>query len=391
MEKNSIVIEGTTIINPEETIENASIYIKEGIIQEITQTSLAKENYNCRHMKAPENSYLIPGMIDLHIHGAVGADVMDASPEQLKKLCAALPEEGTTSFLPTTLTESPSLTKQALSYAAAHYKQQGIKEAQILGIHLEGPFIHPNKKGAQPEEHIQLPSISQFEEFQQAADGEIKLVTLAPERERDDLLTSYLAQNNIIASIGHSDATYQETLLAMEEGVSHVTHLYNGMSGLHHRAPGVAAAALAEDNLTVEIIADGVHVHPDMVNLTFQAKGKERMMIITDSIRAKRMGAGPHELGGQKVFMKHGSPYLEDGTLAGSSLPMIEGFKNVLAYTNCSLNEAVQMTSYNQACKLGIEHKKGHIAAGKDADLVLLTEQLDVEKTFIQGAAVFES
>lgn len=315
---------------------------------------------------------------------------MDATTQALQTMAKALPGEGTTSFLATTITQVNEAIEQALINASdyiEHHQSSG--KAEILGIHLEGPFVNPNKAGAQPVEHIIDPNLETFKKWQELSKNTIKLVTLAPERPGGLEFIKYLNKNGIIASIGHSDATYEEVTKAITAGATQVTHLFNQMAGLHHREPGVVGAALLRDELKAEIIADGVHVRPEIVKLAYNQKHSEGLILITDAMRAKCLKNGIYNLGGQDVTVKDGKAVLSDGTLAGSILKMGQAVKNMLAYTDCPLESAIEMASVNPAKQLNVFDRKGSIAAGKDADLVILDENHDIVMTFCKGKLAF--
>ena len=336
-------------------------------------------------------SYLSPGFIDIHIHGANGADTMDATPEALTTMASALPKEGTTSFLATTITQSPENIEKAIRNAAEYQKKRNTPgKAEVLGIHLEGPFINKKHNGAQPEHYILKPDIDLFQKWQKLADNAIKVVTLAPEIENASELIAYLAANGVIASIGHTDASYEEVVKAVEDGASHVTHLFNAMKGIHHRQPGAAGAALLLDQLTAEIIADGVHVRPEMIDLAVRVKGEEKLVLITDSMRAKCLKNGRYDLGGQDVFVRDGKAVLEDGTLAGSILKMKDSIQNIIRFTKLSLFQAVRMASTNPAKELKVFDRKGSLAVGKDADIVVLNPKYEVQMTLCRGEIAYE-
>ncbi|MFL6516447.1 MAG: N-acetylglucosamine-6-phosphate deacetylase, partial [Bacillus sp. (in: firmicutes)] len=227
------------------------------------------------------------------------------------------------------------------------------------------------------------------QKWQSLTNGNIKLVTLAPERPGGLDMIRYLKSNGIIASIGHTDATFDEVNEAIDAGANHVTHLFNQMRGLHHREPGVVGAAFLRDELKAEIIVDGVHVRPEMVKLAFKQKQSEGLILITDSMRAKCLKNGKYDLGGQEVTVKNGKAVLEDGTLAGSILKLGHAVKNIIAYTGCPLEDAIEMASVNPAKQLNIYDRKGSIAVGKDADIVILDEEMEVYMTLCHGAIAF--
>jgi len=380
------------VLTEEGLIDKGFIYIKDGKIAETGQASALPAEY--RHaevIELPVNSTVVPGFIDVHIHGAGGADTMDATTEALNTMASILPQEGTTSFLATTITQDKDEILKALRNAADYISNHNHSgKAEILGVHLEGPFINESRKGAQPADHIIAPDVELFAKMQEAAGNHIRLVTLAPEKENGYEFITYLAENGVIASVGHSDATYGQMAEAVKAGATHVTHLFNGMRGMHHRDPGVAGAALLFDELKIEIIADGIHVVPEMIDLSLRAKGTDGVILITDSMRAKCLKNGMYDLGGQEVSVANGKALLADGTLAGSILKMKDSLKNMMVFSRISIEEAVKLASENPAKQLKIFDRKGSIAEGKDADLVVLDEHFDVSMAFCRGVNSFK-
>jgi N-acetylglucosamine-6-phosphate deacetylase len=326
--------------------------------------------------------FVVPGFIDIHIHGATGFDTMDATQQALDGLASALPCEGTTSFLATTMTQSDSAISKALVNTSLFQAQDN--QAEMLGVHLEGPFISPDRAGAQPIEYIRKPSISLFEQWQKQSGNRIKLVTIAPETEGGLAFIEELSKSGVLVSIGHSDATAETVSKAVEAGARHVTHLYNQMSPFHHREPGLVGACLLEDDLSVELIADFIHSHPKALELAFRQKKAQRVILITDAMRAKGLQPGIYDLGGQDVHVNHNEARLGDGTLAGSVLTMENATKNMKSATGCTISELVAMTSTNAAKKLGLSNK-GRIEAGKDADFTIIDENWNVQMTICRG------
>jgi len=388
---NPILIKGIQIYSENQKLENGYIKIKDqkiidfGLVEELTKDDQVEI------IELPASYKAVPGFIDVHIHGANGADVMDATEEALDIMSETLPREGTTSFLATTMTQSDKAIEKALENAGNYIgKQPKTGKAEILGIHLEGPFVNSKRAGAQPLEHIIDPNLDVFKRWQTLAKDTIKLVTMAPEQPGGLELIRYLKETGVIASIGHSDATYDEVDEAIKTGANHVTHLFNQMRGLHHREPGVVGAAFLREELKVEIIADGIHVRPEMVKLAYKQKGSEGILLITDSMRAKCLKNGHYDLGGQDVAVQDGKAVLHDGTLAGSILKLGNAMKNMLAYTGCSLEDVMNMTSVNPAKQLNMFGQKGSISKGKDADIVILDDNLDVFMTFCRGTLAYQ-
>ncbi|WP_404323187.1 N-acetylglucosamine-6-phosphate deacetylase [Cytobacillus firmus] len=386
----AILLKGMQIYAEDQKIEKGYILLQDHQIIGIGPITELPSPEGVEVMEVPSSFLAIPGLIDIHIHGVNGADVMDATVEALEIMSAALPKEGTTSFLATTMTQSQTAIEKALINAGGYIqKNQPPGKAEILGIHLEGPYVNKSKAGAQPEEFIVNSSIEQFEKWNNLANKTVKIVTLAPEQPGGMEMVKYLDENSILASIGHSDATYEEVSQAIEAGAKHVTHLFNQMRGLHHREPGVVGAALLREELTAELIADGVHVRPEMMKLAFQQKGEKELILITDAMRAKCLKSGVYDLGGQAVTVEDGKAVLQDGTLAGSILKLGNAMKNMMAFTGCSLEDAIQMASVNPAKQLNVIDRKGTLSIGKDADIVILDEQLEAAMTFCRGELAY--
>lgn len=323
---------------------------------------------------------VVPGFIDIHSHGGYGLDMMDAEPGKIAQLAQKMAQEGITSYFATTMTQSPANIKKALIAARKAMELTPL----IQGIHLEGPFICETFKGAQPLEHIINPSATLMAEWNELAGGQIKLVTYAPEVAGAREFEDYCLNNQIVLSIGHSNATRAEL---QQANATHITHFYNAQRPLKHREPGVVGHGFLEDNIYCELIVDGLHVKPEMIKLAYQIKGPERLEIITDAMRAKGLGDGESELGGQKVFAKAGQARLASGNLAGSVLQFDQAFANMIKFTGCSIGEAVQMSSVNQAREFGLTNK-GTLEIGKDADLNILDQQLVLQSTYSNGELV---
>ena len=322
------------------------------------------------------------GFIDLHIHGSGGVDVMDATSKALETLSTTLPQTGTTSFLATTMTMSTEVIDNALQNIQNH--AGSVTGAKIVGIHLEGPFINSSKHGAQDKNHVQLPNFKLIEAYM----DEVKMITLAPEvaGAKDFIKKLREEYPHIILSIGHSNASYKEAKESFEWGISHATHLFNAMPSYHHRKPGIAGAVF-ESDVTCDIIADLVHTHANALSLTHRLKG-DKLILITDAMRAGCMKCGLYELGGQSVEVSKGKASLSDGTLAGSVLKMNEAMKNMMKHTSMSRVEVVNAVTKLPAQRLNI--KKGLLKKGYDADIVIFDENFSIITTIIEGMSNYK-
>lgn len=330
-----------------------------------------------------KGQYVSAGFIDLHIHGSGGADVMDATPKALETLSLVLPQTGTTSFLATTMTMSTEVIDKALQNVQDYAKT--VKGAEVLGVHLEGPFLNASKHGAQDKAHIQKPDFSLIEKYMQ----EIKMITLAPEIPSMEVFIKKMQRKHphVILSIGHSDASYEQSKQSFTWGISHATHLFNAMNPYHHRKPGIVGAVF-DSEVTCDIIADLAHTHPSVLDLVWRMK-KDKVILITDAMRAGCMRCGTYDLGGRKVEVSEGKALLEDGTLAGSVLKMNEALQNMKTHTDMSFVEAVNAVTKIPAQKLGL--KKGLLVSGYDADIVIFDENFSIISTIVAGEVKFVS
>ncbi|WP_107942873.1 N-acetylglucosamine-6-phosphate deacetylase [Metasolibacillus fluoroglycofenilyticus] len=375
-----LILENVTVVNHDCLTEHCSVKIEGTQIAAITKTNENAIGIDCT------GYYCLPGFIDMHIHGANGVDTMDATITSLHQFATALVAEGTTSFLATTMTQSEAIIEAALQNVARF--QQGMGEANLLGIHLEGPFISPHCAGAQPIEYIQLPSIEKYRRWHELSGNAIKQMTIAPEQGME--LVNYAQQLGVVVSIGHSNATARETKEAIAQGVTQGTHLYNQMRAMHHREPGVVGTVLLEKDVYVEMIVDFIHIHPEMVDLAYRLKGSEKIILITDAMRAKGLAYGEYDLGGQEVHVTKSGAHLANGALAGSVLKMNDALRNMQQATGASWQELAQMSSFNAAKQLGLS-QKGYIDAGKDADLVIIDENFQVQYTIVNGQIVYSA
>jgi N-acetylglucosamine-6-phosphate deacetylase len=407
-----IVIRGAKVFAEDGIYENGNVVCRDGKIAEIgganadanaSVSAGTSVDAHAQIFNFPSNYSVIPGMIDMHLHGALGVDTMDATPQALEKICRALPCEGVTAFLATTITQTRDAITQAVQSVWDYQQQQrcevaSIKsmngsaamhgaQAELLGINLEGPFIAPQKACAHLPQHIVAPQLAWLQQWHKTIRDGLKVFTVAPEIDGAKKLIEYAVKHNIVASIGHSAATYEEASAALAAGCSHATHLFNAFAPLHHRAPGAVTALLLDPNATVEVIADGIHLHPSILQLVLRLKGAERVILVSDAIRAKGMGDGEYELGGQKVRVHKGEARVGDASdvLAGSVLTMDQALRNMMKFTGCSLQDVIKMTATNAAKRLGVFARKGTIAPHKDADLVVLSEHHEVVLTVCRG------
>lgn len=334
---------------------------------------------------------IVPGFIDIHTHGAYGFDTNDADAEGLRNWVRQIPREGVTGILPTTVTQDSTALTKALKNIATVVKE-GYEGAEILGIHLEGPFLDIKRKGAQPPEAITKPAIEKFLMYQDAAGGLIKYITLAPEHDENFTLTKYCSQNGVVVSMGHSSADFECALMGIANGATSMTHVYNGMTPFHHREPGLAGAALRARDVYGEIIADGHHSHPAAAAVFYQAKGRNHAIMISDSLSAKHCPPGKNcMLGGNAIEPgADGTARLKDtDIIAGSTLCINEGLKIMVEEAMVPFDAALNSCTINPARCLGLDNRKGKLAAGHDADIVVLEDDYKVCQTYCRGISVF--
>lgn len=388
MDTNRKIFSGLQILVDQKWVRDHALIVEDKTIKAIIPVEMVKHHLPAVCYDFSPDHYLIPGLIDLHIHGLKGMDVMDATEEAFSIISEGLAEEGVTGFLATTMTMDGERIEAVLETVPNVMSK--LKGAALLGIHLEGPFIAKAKMGAQNGEHAQLPDQTLIRKWQSLSKDTIKIVTLAPELSGSLALIHTLNEMGIIASIGHTSATYEETMAAVHAGCSQATHLFNAMSELRQREPGATGALLLSSDITAEIIVDGVHLHPAIVDLAYRMKGKDRLILVTDAIRAKCMGNGRYDLGGQSVEVTEQQVRLANGTLAGSVLKLPQAIKNMTAFSRCDVADAVMMASLNPAKALGIDTHKGSIVIGKDADLVVMNADLQVKMTMREGQVIYQ-
>ena len=361
-------------------VPSANVWISEGKIMRIETGDLPILEGD-HELIDGKGHLLVPGMIDVHIHGANGFNMMDGKEESIQEVSRVCASTGCTSFLATSVSSTiEDLLEMIRSVKLVQGHEAG---AKIAGIHLEGPYLNPKRKGMQNEKYLRHPDLEEMKMIFEEAGSLIKMVTIAPELPGGMELISFLKEQGVIISIAHSDATYEEAKQAFSAGASHVTHCFNGMRPIHHRDPGLIVAAFEEKHVSLQAIVDNVHLHPAIIRLMHSLKGPEGMVLITDALQAMGMGDGNYIFGGHHVTVEGGIARLEDGTLASSTVTMNEALRYTVE-TGISLIDAVQMASTTPATILGLQ-QKGEISSGFDADLVLLDEEFQVLWTMVGG------
>ncbi|MBI3578140.1 MAG: N-acetylglucosamine-6-phosphate deacetylase [Ignavibacteriales bacterium] len=379
----NFAIKNVDIVTPFRIIEKGSVIIEGKKIAAIGRSSevpipAAVKTYDFDGMM------LTPGFIDLLVHGGGGYGFADMSMEAVQHISEFYFKHGTTGML-AALYSKPEHDMVADVKRIADFCRSS-NHSNIWGMHLEGPFINRDLHGAMKVEYLWKPDVAGWKKLYEASGGYIRLMTIAPELPHVHEVMRAAAKNDVVLSIGHSAATYEQVLDAIDNGAAHVTHMFNAMKPFHHRLPGVAVGALLHNELKVELIADGIHVHPAVMRLIYNIKGDGGIILITDAIRASGMPSGEYTFMDQKIFVKDKRAYLADDTLAGSTLTMNQAVKTMVQQVEVPLTAAVRMASLNGAKVLGLEHHKGILAVGKDADLVVMNKDFDVQMTIYEGS-----
>lgn len=374
------IIKNVRIIRGQKLVA-ATVITEGGKIQRIVEESLVSTDSFQGNIVDGGNQLLIPGMIDVHIHGAHNFDMMDGTVESIQAVSKACAETGCTSFLVTSVSSSLEALLQMIEQTKEVIgKEQG---AKIAGIHLEGPYLNVEKKGMQNPAFLRHPDLEEMATIFDVADGLIKMVTIAPELPGGLELIEFLKARGVVVAIAHSNATYEEAQMAFSKGASHITHCFNAMPAIHNRAPGLVTAALEEDSVSVQAIVDGVHLHPGIVRLMHKIKGPDKMVLTTDALQAMGVGDGDYLFGGHQVTVVDGVARLQDGTLASSTVTMNRSLQFSTSF-GIPLADTVQMAAETPATVLGMVGV-GQIKEGFVADLVLLDEDFNVMATWING------
>lgn len=373
------------IVLDDQVIDKAYLTIEDGkfgpILMEEPQDAPIKDY---------SQSIVAPGLVDTHIHGYKSHDVMDNDFEGIKVISEGLLSCGVTSWLPTTLTSSAQLLNDVCETIGNHYQE--VTGAKIRGIFLEGPFFTEKYKGAQNPKYMSDPSVEKLAKWHELSQGLVNKIAIAPERKGVKEFIEFAKSKGVYTALAHSDATYEEAAAAVEAGANIFVHIYNGMSGLHHRKPGMVGAALSLDKVFAEMICDGHHVHPAAARVVTRARGPKETVLITDCMRAGGMGEGQSRLGEFEVVVKDGTARLKDtGNLAGSILELKQGVKNVVDWGLVSPAEALRMASLTPAQSVGIDSVCGRIAPGYEADFIVVSDQLELEATYLDGELRYQA
>lgn len=384
---------GGNLVLEHGVVERGALIFAEGrVLYAGPETEVPKHTTWDLHTIAVDGAWIFPGFIDLHIHGGGGSDTMDGCVDALRQIARTHGAHGTTGFLPTTMTarhEDVLRATEAVSRAVDDWARAPWTGAKPLGMHLEGPYINPARAGAQDPALMRPADLDELRSIMRALGDNLKVATLAPELPGGMEALHFLTSQGVVVSLGHTDATCEEAQLAFRAGASQVTHMFNGMRGIHHRDPGIAGAALLDDSVMCEVIADGIHLHPDAIRLIVQAKGPAGCCLITDAIEATDMPDGQYELGGLEVTVRDGACRLAGGSLAGSILTMDRAVGYLVQTAGLPVHIAARMAALNPARQLRLADRKGRLRVGYDADITLLDGTFHATHTWVEGRPIF--
>ncbi len=378
-----LLIENSQIWQEDRFLSGHTLVLEDGLIKDVCPAAGVQPMPDDRRIDGG-GVYALPGFVDLHVHGGDGYDVMDASPSSLQGLCEFLARQGVTSFLGTTMADTRERIDAALATISAC---AGRPHSPLLGAHLEGPYLNPDYRGSQPEAHLRAPTAEEYLPWLDL--GTIKQITLAPELDGAAELMRAAHARGIILSQGHSGASYEATREYIAAGLRQITHTFNGMAGIHHRRPGSFVAASEDPAVNFEIIPDGVHVHPAVLRMLLRLVGSERVIVVTDAMRAAGLADGEFGMGDVAVVVKDGIARDRRGSLAGSTLTMAQALRNMMAFCDLSLAKALPMLTRVPARAIGMYPRKGSLQPGTDADLVLWDVDGGLRATLIGGEPVY--
>jgi N-acetylglucosamine-6-phosphate deacetylase len=381
---NSLLIEDCRLLDADNRSAAASVLIENGLIARIEKPGQFGDT---QPVIQAAGRILCPGFIDVHVQGAGGADILDSTEQALRTIAQTSARFGTTAYLATTVFK-PEQPNHHLPLAAEHVGSS-LGGAALLGIHLEGPFISLEKRGMIQPDCICPPDLAVLNTIYDLCAGHLRMMTIAPELPECGALIQSLVQHKCIASLGHTNGSYEQTLAGFQAGIDHVTHLFNAMPSIHHRQPSPLGAIFETQAITAQVIPDGVHIHPAVLRMAFHALGPERFISITDAMQALGLPDGKHEYNGLPYETSDGAARYKDGTLIGTAMGLNGLINRLMRFTDCSLATAIKTVTENPARLLGLEHRKGTIGIGLDADLILLNEDLSVHQTLVGGEIVF--
>ncbi|MGB6482126.1 MAG: N-acetylglucosamine-6-phosphate deacetylase [Candidatus Acidiferrales bacterium] len=384
---SSVIIHAARALTPFQEITDAAIVLEDGRISAVGQRAEIVAPAGAKEISA-RDATIVPGFVDVHVHGAGGHDVMSSTEEALTTIASTVARRGTTSIVATTVTAPPDETRRCLEgisrYILSPANRSANVAAEIIGIHLEGPFISPARRGVHPAGAIAKPSITLLDRYLEAAAGTVRILTLAPEIPGALELVERGYAKGLVVALGHTDATYEQARTAIFRGARHAVHVFNAMRPFSHRETGVLGAVLTDPSVTAELIADGVHVDDPAIRLLLAAKGTDLILLVSDGTAATGMRDGSYRLGTFDVTVSDGVCRNREGKLAGSTLTLDRAVQHMVRL-GVPLIEAIRMATYNPARRVGMEARKGILAPGADADLILLTPELKIANVFARG------
>lgn len=383
-EVKTICITGAKLITETGIIDPGGVILKNGIIDVLGRQSEIRAPHGA-HLIDAHGCWLTPGFIDLQVNGGFGHDFV-REPTSIWESAKRLPETGVTSFLPTIISSPQEAIKQAQDVLLMG-EPDGFHGARPIGLHLEGPFLNPEKRGAHNLEDIRLPSLEEIQDW--SSKSIVRIVTLAPEQLGALPVIRKLRSRGVVVAAGHSMASYKQACEGIEAGIRYGTHVFNAMREIHHREPGIVGALLEDKRVILGVIADGIHLHPSMIKLLWKVLGNARISIVSDAAAPLGLGPGTYNIGETEILVESQRAYLEDGTLAGSVTPLISALRNLITFTGSSIGEAIACITSTPASVLGLAEQKGILSSGHDADLVLLTPEIEVACTLVEGKIIF--